>query len=225
MCCRPTVIHRQATYDLLWPFVCRWGDVNREMGAVDDGGLGTISDESQWIWSDEPDAHNDVYCRLEIPVTCDTDGPAPTPPPPPLVMPTCTSFSSCDDLADAFGGTWGNPASGGSDQVCGESDHGFDTGSTLCFGGNIDGGLDTATDGWFHAQTICFGMGARLCTSEELLADETRGSGCQHDLEMTWTSVECTDGHIIAVGASNQAQGRVDDGSCTDVANCIACAA
>lgn len=44
-----------------------WGDVNREMGAVDDGGLGTISASSEWIWSTDADAHNDVYCRLTVP--------------------------------------------------------------------------------------------------------------------------------------------------------------
>jgi len=43
-----------------------WGDVNREMGEVDDGGLGHISDGSQWIWSPDRDAHNDVYCRLSV---------------------------------------------------------------------------------------------------------------------------------------------------------------
>ena len=44
-----------------------WGDVNREMGAVDDGGLGTISADSQWIWSQDKDAHNDVFCRFTVP--------------------------------------------------------------------------------------------------------------------------------------------------------------
>ena len=44
-----------------------WGDVNREMGAADDGGLGVISADAQWIWSADPDAHNDVYCRLVVP--------------------------------------------------------------------------------------------------------------------------------------------------------------
>jgi hypothetical protein len=153
----------------------------------------------------------------------DVAGPScPAPAPPPFLG--CTSFSSCGDLADAFGGAWGNPASGGSDQVCGESDHGFDEGTTLCFGGQTSG--DTATDGWFNSQTICFAMGARLCTAAELLADETRGSGCGHDGEMTWTSEECDDGsHVVAVGASNQAQARANDGSCTDAANCVACAA
>ena len=60
-------------------------------------------------------------------------------------MPTCTSISSCDDLGAALGGAWSNPAGRGSDQVCGESDHGFDGGNNLCFGGIVDGGADTAT--------------------------------------------------------------------------------
>eukprot|EP01043_Picozoa_sp_COSAG02_P069848 COSAG02_NODE_12136_length_1591_cov_1.669571_2_plen_432_part_01 len=61
--------------DSSWPYanslgangVSPWGDVNREMGAVDDGGQGTISDSSEWIWSVDADAHNDVFCRLTIP--------------------------------------------------------------------------------------------------------------------------------------------------------------
>ncbi len=44
-----------------------WGDVNREMGDVDDGGLGVISAASEWIWSQDKDAHNDVFCRLTVP--------------------------------------------------------------------------------------------------------------------------------------------------------------
>ena len=47
--------------------VAPWGDVNREMGAVDDGGWGMISETSQWIWSEDKDAQDDVYCRLVIP--------------------------------------------------------------------------------------------------------------------------------------------------------------
>ena len=61
--------------DSAWPYasslgangVGPWGDVNREMGSVDDGGLGFITDNSEWIWSVDADAHNDVYCRLTIP--------------------------------------------------------------------------------------------------------------------------------------------------------------
>jgi len=37
------------------------------LGAVDDGGLGTISADSQWIWSQDKDAHNDVFCRFTVP--------------------------------------------------------------------------------------------------------------------------------------------------------------
>jgi hypothetical protein len=61
--------------DSAWPYanslgangVGPWGDVNREMGDVDDGGLGVISASSEWIWSVDADAHNDVYCRITIP--------------------------------------------------------------------------------------------------------------------------------------------------------------
>jgi hypothetical protein len=88
----------------------------------------------------------------------------------------------------------------------------------------ISGGADVSHDGWEHALGICMAIGARLCTADEMVAEETRGTGCQHDAEMTWTSTVCDDGYITAVGGSNNAQARVADGSCTEVAACMACA-
>jgi hypothetical protein len=55
-----------------------WGDVNRHRtSAVGAGGLGTISDTSEWIWSADPNGHNDVYCRLVVP--CPAASTLPTP--------------------------------------------------------------------------------------------------------------------------------------------------
>ena len=39
-----------------------------------------------------------------------------------------------------------------------------------------------------QALSMCASMGARVCTSEELLADCTRGSGCGHDSDFIWSS-------------------------------------
>merc|ERR1719460_3306252 len=38
---------------------------------------------------------------------------------------------------------------------------------------------------------VCAGAGARLCTVEEILNDETQGTGCGHDGDQVWTSSQC----------------------------------
>jgi len=85
-------------------------------------------------------------------------------------QPACTSALTCDELGALYGGAWRTTTANflrGSDQVCGESDNGFNEGANLCFGGQVAGGADTATyegDGWGHANYICTAIGARLCT-------------------------------------------------------------
>eukprot|EP01044_Picomonas_judraskeda_P007136 COSAG03_NODE_750_length_5996_cov_3.402408_2_plen_876_part_01 len=131
------------------------------------------------------------------------------------VGPTCPrggftmgcSELTCDELGALYGGAWRTTdanARRGSDQVCGESDNGFNTDQTnLCFGGSVGGGADTAHDGWGHAAAICTAIGSRLCTVAELQAEETRGSGCQHDNEWVWAADTCADGHMTAVGGNH----------------------
>eukprot|EP01046_Picozoa_sp_COSAG06_P006021 COSAG06_NODE_277_length_18559_cov_3291.783207_1_plen_1033_part_10 len=72
----------------------------------------------------------------------------------------------------------------------------------------VAGGADTATTGWGHAGSICLAIGSRLCTVAELQAEETRGTGCQHDAEWVWASDECADGHMTAVGGNHNGQNR-----------------
>eukprot|EP01045_Picozoa_sp_COSAG04_P012659 COSAG04_NODE_861_length_9806_cov_5.052127_3_plen_210_part_00 len=97
--------------------------------------------------------------------------------------------------------------------VCGESSHGLglpdDAGrsTNACWGGLNDGGgagvssgvgahtgiagtggPDNRISGWKHALDICEGVGARLCTVDELIHENTRATGCGHDCEMVWTS-------------------------------------
>jgi hypothetical protein len=43
-----------------------------------------------------------------------------------------------------------------------------------------------------QAQEICETAGARLCTNDELKADETHGSGCNYDFEWVWSSTPCS---------------------------------
>lgn len=56
-------------------------------------------------------------------------------------------------------------------------------------GGPRDAGCYDAETYW-SAKSICENAGGRLCTLEELLADCTRGSGCEHDQDMIWSSSE-----------------------------------
>lgn len=51
-----------------------------------------------------------------------------------------------------------------------------------------------------QAKGICEGADARLCTKQELEADCTRGTGCGHDADLVWSSLER--------GAVEQGQGE-----------------
>lgn len=44
--------------------------------------------------------------------------------------------------------------------------------------------------------SICHNVGARLCTSEELRKDCTRGTGCGHDGDLVWTQDACGTGAV-----------------------------
>jgi hypothetical protein len=47
---------------------------------------------------------------------------------------------------------------------------------------------------WAQANQVCDYVGGRLCTSDELLANAARGTGCAIDWEATWTSTTCAGG-------------------------------
>ena len=129
---------------------------------------------------------------------------------------TCSSASSCADLG------WG--AGRGDARVCGASNlahNGVEsTGGNNCYG--VD---NSDTDGYGHAGAICIGLGARLCTLDEMLNDETQGTGCGHDADQTWTSTPCDGGIMSALGNGN---GGMDNAVCnTDltVNNAVRCCA
>jgi hypothetical protein len=48
-----------------------------------------------------------------------------------------------------------------------------------------------------EAETLCSNIGARLCTLDELLVDEARGTGCNFDTKLIWSSSHC-DGHDLS---------------------------
>ena len=145
----------------------------------------------------------------------------------------CTSHLSCAELNSLHGG-W--PTGRGSALVCGESDNGIaldaDSEFTGCFGGSAVGLDDGHTrtvvpapvEGWEDGSIICRAMGARLCTVEELGADETRGTGCQHDAEWLWSSEVCGDGdgHLTAVGSTAWGSELCPDDCAADPCTCPA---
>jgi len=108
----------------------------------------------------------------------------------------CTSSLTCKQLAQRSGkGSW--PTKYGDQNICGESDNGFGRHHTRqCFGGQ----KGEAPIGHHIAEAICTTVGARLCTVEEVKADETRGTGCSHDGRLVWTSddVGCAPGQHVA---------------------------
>eukprot|EP01046_Picozoa_sp_COSAG06_P020491 COSAG06_NODE_1498_length_9264_cov_2.916094_5_plen_1484_part_00 len=123
------------------------------------------------------------------------------PPPPPAA---CASAKSCSQLHSMYGGWVERTSFNTMQNVCGESDNGLGgCGKNQCFGGIVQGGqdlgagviepphTDASTGGWSHAHKICQDAGARLCTVEELKNEVGRGTGCQHDGEMVWTSETC----------------------------------
>ena len=133
----------------------------------------------------------------------------------------CTSSKSCADLAAIAGdNSW--PTAMGGAAVCGESDQGLGMGSSsTCYGQ-----LGTASIGFSQANSICSDAGARLCTVEELEADETRGTGCNHDSMFVWSSTDigCQDGqHLAVMGSSAFADGTqicVENGASAAVRCC-----
>ena len=110
----------------------------------------------------------------------------------------CTSVLSCDQLAERDGNSW--PTQNGNAAVCGESDAGLGEGfARQCFDAQP----------WSRAHNICVGAGARLCTVEELHADETKGTGCSLDLEMVWSinDIGCNSHEHVMVPGATQCDG------------------
>jgi hypothetical protein len=117
----------------------------------------------------------------------------------------CTSSLTCKQLTQKSGrGSW--PTKFGDKNICGESDNGFGRhNAKQCFGGQ----KGEAPIGHRIAEAICTTTGARLCTVEEVKADEARGTGCSHDGRLVWTSDDtgCKPGeHVAWPGSSHYAK-------------------
>jgi len=94
------------------------------------------------------------------------------------------STATCEELG------W-SATNFGDPTICGESD-----GLLTC-----SGFVDYAT-----AQAQCAAIGARLCSVVELANNETRGTGCGYDAQLTWSTSPCAAGgthHWVRVGGTN----------------------
>ena len=100
---------------------------------------------------------------------------------------TCAELQARDGVVQGRGGqvpTW--PTRNGSPDVCGESDNGLGPGNApQCYGGSISGSRYNSAAGiavsWQQAEMICLNAGARLCSVEEIIANEAGGTGCGAD--------------------------------------------
>lgn len=149
-----------------------------------------------------PGAYDAQWQRTCLDYQPGPNRPTPIQPPPPPA--SCASRKSCSQLHQQYGGWVERTAFNTLPNVCGESDNGLGgCGRNQCFGGIVQGGqdygngviepphTDAATGGWSHAEKICKDAGARLCTVNELKNEVGRGTGCQHDGEMVWSSESC----------------------------------
>ena len=82
--------------------------------------------------------------------------------------------------------------------------------------GESDGMTGQCHDDMHYADAaaVCMGAGARLCTAEEIHADDARYTGCNYDLRYVWTSSvreptrvrqpECPPGKVLATIGSSE---------------------
>jgi len=157
--------------------------------------------DSAWVWTSTPclngkllsigsnKAGTDTVCgdstrTAAVRCCADVSTPtaAPTLSPTVTVLPIAVSVSTCDDLG------W-NPEENGSPAVCAVSDAAPLAGCS----GAIR---------WRDALRFCEGVGARLCSADELQQNEARGTGCSYDLAWVWTSTPCPDGYLVTTGSS-----------------------
>ena len=101
----------------------------------------------------------------------------------------CASFNSflnCTQLRAISPADWleGSNDMFGTETVCGESNIKSPLQSSGCHN----------AIGFQSALAVCTSAGARLCTSEEMANDETRGTGCGYDGKAIWTGTRGTCG-------------------------------
>jgi hypothetical protein len=94
--------------------------------------------------------------------------------------------------------------------------------STVCASTDLFG-LGCAQNGaskeaWGAANIECLSVGARLCSAEELHADEARSAGCALDTFLLWSSTPCTSEgeYEVVFGSSVNTDGTIHCKNQTD---------
>lgn len=154
-----------------------WGTTDLCAAGQCNGGDTSMFANSKWIWTQYPGWGAPLqfaYCRLSLGVSAVIVEP---PPPAPDagaqndMACSATSTSSCAELG------WAVRAGTGFDAVCAAS--------------TAVGCVRDAT--FTLAQQTCTSVGGRLCTSDEIIAHITQGSGCSFDSQRIWTSSRISD--------------------------------
>lgn len=93
-------------------------------------------------------------------------------------------------------------------------DHGewkFFNDHSSCGGSMINGKCaEPRASTLLEAKGFCLTGGARLCTSEELFSQTTKGTGCLLDDEMVWSSTPCREGAWVVEGQGRSASCQVN---------------
>ena len=73
--------------------------------------------------------------------------------------------------------------------------------TAVCAASEINGDCHKRNTDFVHAQETCAGVGARLCSMDELTSGAARGTGCGIDVHATWSSDACFGfGHYTVTG-------------------------
>lgn len=77
-------------------------------------------------------------------------------------------------------------------------------------GASIVGGVchNSKELNFYDALDVCAADGGRLCTQSELDSQVARGTGCELDGALVWTSTPCAAGHRVATGGGKPSNGN-----------------
>ena len=110
---------------------------------------------------------------------------------------------SCDDGNPCTVASCQQPAT--SSKSCDQLDWGAGYGSAEVCAATSQAPIGVCASGytWAQAEDVCLTAGARLCTVNELLDDESRGTGCGYDAHHVWSSSPCDSGTAYWVSPGN----------------------
>lgn len=116
--------------------------------------------------------------------------PAGTPCHPKASLLTCAELQAVSEGNFASGNTHSATDTFGEANVCAET--------------QITGAGCQTSAGYYTAANTCMGVGARLCTADELVRNEAANTGCQANVFRAWSSSAgtCGSGHVLTVMGS-----------------------